>query len=53
MEKLRAKHGLRGIALSGYGLEEDLVRSREAGFITHLIKPVDFHQLTRAFALID
>ncbi|HEX8295835.1 MAG TPA: PAS domain S-box protein [Chthoniobacteraceae bacterium] len=53
MEKLRAKHGLRGIALSGYGMEEDLVRSREAGFITHLIKPVDFHQLTRAFALID
>ena len=47
MGRLRASHGLKGIALSGYGMEEDVERSREAGFITHLTKPVDFHQLQR------
>lgn len=40
--------GLKGIALSGYGMEEDLRRSREAGFSSHLVKPVDFDQLRRA-----
>jgi PAS domain S-box-containing protein len=48
MQQLRATYGLNGIALSGYGMDEDLARSREAGFMTHLIKPVDFHQLERA-----
>ncbi|MBA2622303.1 MAG: PAS domain S-box protein [Chthoniobacterales bacterium] len=48
MEILRARHGLRGIALSGYGMEEDIARSRQAGFSTHLTKPVDFPQLQRA-----
>jgi CheY-like chemotaxis protein len=35
------------IALSGYGLEEDLRRSVEAGFNLHLTKPVDFAELER------
>ncbi|HSH39311.1 MAG TPA: ATP-binding protein, partial [Chthoniobacterales bacterium] len=48
MEILRARHQLRGIALSGYGMEEDIARSRQAGFSTHLTKPVDFPQLQRA-----
>ncbi len=48
MQQLRQEYGLSGIALSGYGMDEDLARSREAGFVTHLIKPVDFHQLERA-----
>jgi signal transduction histidine kinase/CheY-like chemotaxis protein len=30
----------RAIALSGYGMEDDLRRSREAGFAVHLTKPV-------------
>jgi CheY-like chemotaxis protein len=29
------------VALTGYGLPDDLRRSREAGFDTHLVKPVD------------
>ena len=43
MRELRARHGERlpGIALSGYGMEEDVSRSREAGFGEHLTKPVD------------
>ena len=48
MEILRARYGLRGIALSGYGMEDDVKRSRQAGFDTHLTKPVDFRQLQRA-----
>ena len=53
MQKLRALHGLRGIALSGYGMEEDLMRTRQAGFIAHLIKPVDFPQLRRALEMLN
>jgi hypothetical protein len=45
MRKLRERHGTRGIALSGFGLPEDLRRSHEAGFDTHLIKPVNFKTL--------
>ncbi len=48
MQELHGKHGLRGIALSGYGMEEDLRRSKDAGFVAHLIKPVDFEQLRQA-----
>ncbi len=48
MRELHSRYGLRGIALSGYGMEEDLARSREAGFALHLVKPVDFHQLEYA-----
>lgn len=39
---------LPGIALSGYGMDDDLRRSREAGFLEHLIKPVDFARLDQA-----
>jgi two-component system CheB/CheR fusion protein len=36
------------IAISGYGQESDLRRSREAGFAHHLVKPVDLGLLTEA-----
>jgi CheY-like chemotaxis protein len=29
------------VALTGWGQEEDRQKSREAGFNTHLVKPVD------------
>jgi CheY-like chemotaxis protein len=45
---LKIDSGLRGIALSGYGMEEDLQRSREAGFQKHLVKPVNLDQLLQA-----
>ncbi|MDQ3115337.1 MAG: response regulator, partial [Verrucomicrobiota bacterium] len=48
MEKLRAAHGLRGIAVSGYGMDDDVRRSEAAGFAAHLTKPIDFAQLERA-----
>ena len=52
MKQLRDLHGLRGIALSGYGRELDQQRSREAGFLTHLTKPVDLPRLLAALAEI-
>ena len=33
------------IALTGYGMEEDIRRSRDAGFSAHLTKPIDFAKL--------
>jgi CheY-like chemotaxis protein len=48
MRILHTQHGLRGIALSGYGTDEDLQLSREAGFVAHLIKPVRFTELRHA-----
>ena len=45
MRELSARHGLRGIALSGYGMEEDVRQSLEAGFERHLTKPVSLPQL--------
>jgi PAS domain S-box-containing protein len=45
MRQLRDRHGLRGIALSGYGMEEDMRRSKEAGFVDHVVKPVNVAQL--------
>ncbi len=40
------------IALSGYGMEEDLQRSREAGFAAHLTKPIDFFKLKSMIQLV-
>ncbi|HEY5706712.1 MAG TPA: response regulator [Terrimicrobiaceae bacterium] len=37
-----------GIALSGFGMEDDRERSRKAGFAEHLTKPVDFAVLQQA-----
>lgn len=50
MRQLRRQHGLRGIALSGYGMEEDVARSRDAGFYDHLVKPIDLPKLHAAIA---
>jgi signal transduction histidine kinase len=40
------------IALSGYAQEEDLQRSREAGFDWHLKKPIEFSELIRVLQLL-
>lgn len=48
MRRLRERHEIRGIAMSGYGTEEDIRKSREAGFSEHLIKPVSLPQLKEA-----
>lgn len=48
MRQLRHRHGLRGIAFSGYGQVEDVRRSLDAGFSRHLTKPVSMERLVEA-----
>ena len=43
---------LPAIALSGYGREEDIRRSREAGFAIHLTKPTSPAKLAEAIAAV-
>ena len=52
MPELKERYGLPGIALSGYGMEEDVRRSREAGFELHITKPVAPQALSEAIARV-
>lgn len=45
MQQLAREYGLRGIALSGYGMPDDRAKTRRAGFLAHLVKPINFDQL--------
>jgi len=42
---IKKLYSLHAIALSGYGTEEDIRNSREAGFEEHMIKPISFDTL--------
>jgi CheY-like chemotaxis protein len=49
MRDLRDLYGMRGIALTGYGMEDDVDdRTGNSGFIAHLTKPVSVAVLDRA-----
>ncbi len=48
MTGLQKIQPLPGIAMSGYGMEDDVRRSREAGFGAHLVKPVEVPKLIAA-----
>jgi signal transduction histidine kinase len=48
MRQLASDHGLRGIAVSGYGMEQDFARTEQAGFFAHLVKPINFEELDHA-----
>jgi signal transduction histidine kinase len=52
MRSLRARRNLPGIALSGYGMSDDIQRSEEAGFAEHLVKPVDLNKLREAIGRV-
>jgi PAS domain S-box-containing protein len=43
---LTKRRPVRAIALSGYGMADDVSRSKAAGFMAHLTKPVSLEQLT-------
>jgi len=51
-ERIRKKQPISGIAFSGFGMETDVKRSRQAGFIEHLVKPVDLEKLRAALAQV-
>jgi len=45
-KEIRRRHPtLKCIAMSGYGMEEDMRKSRESGFSEHLVKPVEVARL--------
>ncbi len=48
MKELRKTNSLRGIALSGFGMENDINQARAAGFSEHLTKPINFDRLDEA-----
>jgi signal transduction histidine kinase/ActR/RegA family two-component response regulator len=48
MTELRDRKGLSGIAISGFGMESDVIKSRAAGFSDHLTKPINFERLEEA-----
>jgi CheY-like chemotaxis protein len=39
---------MKGIAVTAYGTEEDIRKSRDAGFSEHLLKPVELSRLHEA-----
>jgi PAS domain S-box-containing protein len=45
VREAKQRQPLKGIALSGFGTDEDVRRSMEAGFDYHLTKPVNFQDL--------
>jgi len=47
MRELRLNKRLPGIALSGFGSEQDVNQAREAGFAEHLTKPINFERLEK------
>ena len=49
MTKLRP-FGMRGIAISGFGMSDDVARSLVAGFAEHLVKPLTLEKLDAAIA---
>ncbi|SKA82641.1 PAS domain S-box-containing protein [Prosthecobacter debontii] len=53
MEELRDRFPLKGIAVSGFGMEQDLAHSRQSGFVSHLIKPVRIEALESALAALS
>jgi signal transduction histidine kinase/CheY-like chemotaxis protein len=53
LRHIRLRHGnLPAIAVSGYGMEEDVRQSSEAGFAEHLVKPVDLAKLRGAIGRV-
>ena len=48
MGELLAQRPIKGIALTGYGLESDIEETRRAGFAAHLTKPIKFGDVAEA-----
>jgi CheY-like chemotaxis protein len=48
MRDLNKARGLPAIAITGYGMPSDVARSRDAGFLAHITKPISVDVLDRA-----
>jgi CheY-like chemotaxis protein len=50
MRELQSTYGMRGVALTGFGMTEDIERAADAGFAAHLLKPIVLEKL---LAVVD
>jgi PAS domain S-box-containing protein len=48
MKRVRETRPIKGIAMSGFGMDRDVQKSLLAGFSEHVVKPVDIGQLQAA-----
>ena len=53
LRRIRATREVPALALSGFGMDEDIERSRDAGFADHLTKPVSIDRLQSAIADLE
>jgi CheY-like chemotaxis protein len=53
LQRIRQTREVPALALSGFGMDEDIERSREAGFADHLTKPVSIDCLRAAIAELE
>jgi len=53
MRQAKERQSLKGIALSGLGMDDDVKRSIEAGFDHHLTKPINFQELQSVLGKIS
>lgn len=52
LQSLISKRPVKAIALSGFGMDNDLQKSTRAGFLEHLVKPINATQLEEAITRI-
>ena len=53
VKRIQAIRNVPALALSGFGMDEDVERSHNAGFSDHLTKPVSIDRLQAAIAEIE
>jgi CheY-like chemotaxis protein len=53
LKRIRALRNVPALALSGFGMDEDIDRSHEAGFADHLTKPVSMDRLQEAISQLE
>ncbi len=53
LKRIREMRDVPALALSGFGMDEDVERSRDAGFSDHLTKPVSIDRLQAAIAQLE
>jgi CheY-like chemotaxis protein/two-component sensor histidine kinase len=53
VSQAKSKQPLKAVALTGFGTEDDIRRSKEAGFDFHLVKPVDLRELQTILDQVD
>jgi CheY-like chemotaxis protein/two-component sensor histidine kinase len=53
MRQLKSRFNLPGIAISGFGMDQDVRRSQEVGFSAHVTKPLDVQRLKRVMSEVS